>query len=35
MAKLVILMLQSGSFEQGFRALLQIRGDDPPFLLRF
>lgn len=30
MAKLVILMLQSGSFEEGFRALLQIRGDDPP-----
>ncbi len=30
MAKLVILMLQEGNFEQGFRALLQIRGDDPP-----
>jgi hypothetical protein len=23
-------MLQEGNFEQGFRALLQIRGDDPP-----
>lgn len=30
MAKLVILMLQEGNFAQGFRALLQIRGDDPP-----
>jgi len=30
MAKLVILILQEGNFEQGFRALLQIRGDDPP-----
>jgi hypothetical protein len=30
MAKLVILMLQEGNFEQGFQALLQIRGDDPP-----
>ncbi|WP_254564881.1 CHAT domain-containing protein [Oscillatoria sp. HE19RPO] len=30
MSKLVILILQEGNFQQGFRALLQIRGDDPP-----